>query len=271
MQTRHIELLQELVDHRDQHESEFRFLVDGRDVKYVAVDPGILSYYIRNFATIPITLLPTFPAGNWNDGRISKDRVTGDLFFSRATKKDLPRVRSIWHSMMIDHLELKKLYQVRQNIHVVAHDFFDRPVMVKFAAFPWQMQYVEAETAAYQWIDGRAIGPKFLGHVTEAGRVIGFIMEIVEGARMAENRDLPTCRDALAKLHSLGIKHGDINRHNFLVRGSQAIIIDFETSRRCKNKEELSEERRRLCKLLVVPARRGGGGGIPKVAKGFMY
>ncbi|KAH6888138.1 hypothetical protein B0T10DRAFT_489610 [Thelonectria olida] len=263
-----IQLLQQLVDYRDGHESEYRFLVDARHVKYVAVDPGILSYHIRTFSTIPIALLPTFPAGSWNEGRISKDSVTGDLFFSRATKRDLPGVRSIWHGTLIDHLELTKLYQVRQNIHVVTHPFFDRPIMVKFAAFPWQTQSLEVETAAYRWIHGRGIGPSFLGHITEAGRVIGFMMEMIEGSRTAEAWDLAVCRGALARLHSLRIKHGDINKHNFLVVGGHAVIIDFETTRRCSNKEELREEMQHLERILSVPVCTEGVG-FPVVATGL--
>lgn len=260
-----IQLLQQLVDYRDEHESECRFLVDGRDVKYVSVDPGILSYHIRTFSTIPIALLPAFPAGNWNDGRISKDSATGDLFFSRAANRDLPGVRNLWHGTLIDHLDLTKLGQVRQNIHVVAHPFFSRPVMFKFAAFPWQTQYFDVETAAYRWVHGKGIAPAFLGHVTEAGRVIGFVMEVVEGSRTAEAWDLPACRAALARLHALGLKHGDINKHNFLVRAGQAVIIDFETTRQCRSKEELREEMRRLEKVLAIP-RRKEGVGFPVVA-----
>ncbi|KAI1818051.1 hypothetical protein GGS20DRAFT_387298 [Poronia punctata] len=89
--------------------------------------------------------------------------------FSRVTRSDLPGVRNIWHDKRIDHLELKKLNRGRQNIHLVTCPAFDFPVLVKFAEFPWQMPFFEAETTAYEWIEGKEIGPRFLGHLTEAG------------------------------------------------------------------------------------------------------
>lgn len=45
------------------------------------------------------------------------------------------------------------------------------------------MSYYAAETTAYEWIHGTGIGPAFLGHITEAGRVIGFLMEYIETMR----------------------------------------------------------------------------------------
>jgi len=130
----------------------------------------------------------------------------------------------------------------------------------RFAEFPWQIPYCEAETSAYEWIDGQGIGPKFLGHITEAGRGIGFVMEHIDGARTAGPGDLAACQGILAKLHSLGIKHGDINRHNFLVRDEKVVLIDFETAGRFSDREELESEYRFLEHSLRDPSRRGGVG-----------
>jgi predicted Ser/Thr protein kinase len=255
-----VQLLATLVDSNDEEESEYRFLVDEKHVKYVTVDPGVFPKNDRTFAPVLITMLPPFPPGDWNEGHISKDVFTGHPVFSRNTNRDLPGVKSIWHHTQIDHLELKKLDRVRQNIHQVTHSLFDRPVLVKFAEFPWQIPYFEAETTAYRWIDGKGIGPNFLGHVTEAGRLIGFVMENIDGARAAEPGDLTACQGILGKLHSLGIKHGDINRHNFLVRNGKVVLIDFETARRCSEREELESEYRRLEQSLYDPSCRGGLG-----------
>ncbi len=87
---------------------------------------------------------------------------------------------------------------------------------------------------AYCYIENQGIGPRFLGHVTEAGRVIGFLMEYVAG-RAAEVEDLEWCQSVLARLHGLGLKHGDINKHNFLIRAGtgEAVLVDFETTAKC--------------------------------------
>ena len=56
-------------------------------------------------------------------------------------------------------------------------------------------------------------------------------MNLIEGARTAVQDDLGACQRALLKLHALGIKHGDINKYNFLVSGYEAIIVEFETAK----------------------------------------
>ena len=53
------------------------------------------------------------------------------------------------------------------------------------------------KTTAYKWIDGHNIGPEFLGHLTEDGRVFGFAMRKIETARYATPDDLDICRQAL--------------------------------------------------------------------------
>ncbi|KAI0855189.1 hypothetical protein F4860DRAFT_520109 [Xylaria cubensis] len=180
--------------------------------------------------------------------------------FSRSTKSDLPGVKNLWHHTQIDHLELKKLDRIRQYIHLVTHPLFESPVIAKFIEFPWQTQYFEAETTAYEWVKGQGVGPKFLGHIMEAGRCIGFIVENADGARAAEVADLSACRSALAKLHSLGIVHGDINKHNFLRHNGKTTLIDFESARKSGNEVEFESEFQRLEHLLSDTSGRGGVG-----------
>ncbi|KAH8729993.1 hypothetical protein BGZ61DRAFT_569940, partial [Ilyonectria robusta] len=147
-----VQLWATLVDYSDVDESEYRFLVDGKHVKYVTVDPGVLPKDDGTLAPILLPRLPPFPPGDWNEGHISKDPLTGHTIFSLC----------------------------------------------------------RAETTAYEWIDGKGVRPKFLGHLTEAGRVIGFVMEYIDDARSAQTGDLAACQAVLAKLHSQGIKHGDM-------------------------------------------------------------
>lgn len=97
---------------------------------------------------------------------------------------------------------------------------------------------------------------------------MGWIMEDLEdlgaavAARSAEPRDLEACREVLRKLHALGIKHGDVNRFNFLVRGDgKAVLADFETAERCGDVEELEAEDTQLEESLNDVSFRGGGPG----------
>ncbi|KAK2594669.1 hypothetical protein QQS21_007645 [Conoideocrella luteorostrata] len=257
-----VQLLTLLVDSNDEDDSEYRFLVDGKHVKYITVAPGALPRDHRTFAPVLIPMLPPFPRGDWNEGHISKEPATGQLFFARHEKVDLDGIAHTWHPTRIDFLELKKLHRLRQNIQRVSHPLFDIPVIFKFAEFPWQIPYFETETIAYEWIKDKDIGPKFLGHVTEAGRVIGWVMEDLNGARTAEPGDLAPCQEILGKLHALGIKHGDINRFNFLVQGDKALLIDFEAAEKCNSVEELEAEYKLLEQSLNDASFLGGVGPV---------
>ncbi|KAF3068177.1 hypothetical protein CFAM422_008014 [Trichoderma lentiforme] len=221
-----VQLLSVLVDWNDEEKGAYRFLVDGKDTKYVTVEPGVLPKDNRTFGPILIPLLPPFPPGEWNEGHVSKDP-----------------------------LKLKQVHQLRQNIHVVTHLRFDQTLVVKFAEFPWQMPYFEAETAVYEWLDSH--GPKFIAHLIEAERVFGFVTEYVDGARFADIGDLAACQEILSRLHSLGIKHGDINKYNFLIREGKAMLVDFEASQRCNEKQELEAEYEQLEASLSDTSTRG--------------
>ena len=117
---------------------------------------------------------------------------------------------------------------------------------------------LEAETATYQWIDGKEVGPAFLGHLTEESRVIGFIISRITDFRHATPDDFALCCKALSKLHDLGIKHGDTNKHNFLAHDTQATLIDFDSSSRVASSEELEMEMGGLQDQLADMSGRGG-------------
>ncbi|KFY44087.1 hypothetical protein V495_03631 [Pseudogymnoascus sp. VKM F-4514 (FW-929)] len=96
---------------------------------------------------------------------------------------------------------------------------------------------IEHETYTYSAIEeyrepgDPVISPAFLGHVTENGRVIGMLLEKLEG-EFASMDDLPACRDALKNFHLMNIVHGDVNRYNFIVDRSKKPVhvrlVDFE-------------------------------------------
>lgn len=81
----------------------------------------------------------------------------------------------------------------------------------------------------YGKLENTGLAPRFIGHVHEHGRVIGFILEKLEG-REANIKDLSSCQSALQRLHDIGILHGDANRYNFIIQDGTARLIDFEKS-----------------------------------------
>ncbi|KAH2761566.1 hypothetical protein KXW10_000388 [Aspergillus fumigatus] len=253
-----VEVLQAEVDENDQ--SFFRLRVDGRAIKYLTVEPGLYNAEDMCFGPSLLSILPSFPPGDWNDGLVARDTNSGQPFFARASRTQFPSVRHRWHGIYVDYLDIVVGEKLRTGVYEVTCPRFDTVVVAKFARFEWEIQYLENETVAYEWIDGREIGPRFLGHLTEGDRVIGFLMERVTNARHACLNDIAACQQTLGRLHQLGILHGDINRFNFLIHGSKAVLIDFDTARKCDDQDALRKEFEALPGYLQDTSRRGGGG-----------
>ncbi|KAI1399367.1 alpha-galactosidase A precursor [Hypoxylon fuscum] len=238
--------------------SEFRLLIDNKFVKYVTIDPGIFERDDLCFAPSLISLMPALPSGDWNTAHIARDTVSGDPAFTAISNRRLRGITKIWHATQIDHLDFHLVHKLRTNVYKATCAHFDTPVIVKLARFEWEIARLEAETIAYEWINGQQIGPEFLRHLIEEGRVIGFILSNISECRHATIEDYALCYEALSKLHRLGIKHGDINKHNFLVHDGKAALIDFDTSSREAQADELEGELRELGDQLRDTSGRGG-------------
>ena len=237
-----IELLHASVDPDNQVESEFRILVDGRSFKYITIDPGLYEPDDMCFGPAFVSLLPPLPDKDWNVGHISLDPTTWKPHFATAAREELPGIMDIWQPVQIDILDLRVEQQLRSNVLEVTCDRFDSIVVAKFARFPWEIPQFESETTVYKWIDGHGVGPSFLGHLTEEGRVIGFVVAHIPSSRHPTPEDLTVCSHELSKVHQLGIKHGDINKHNFLIHEGNAMLIDFDNASRVASREVLEEE-----------------------------
>ncbi|KAK3641220.1 hypothetical protein LTR56_011460 [Elasticomyces elasticus] len=247
--------LQASVD--DEDDSHFRILVNGDTIRYLTVASGVYTAQDMCFSPTFMSLLPSFPPGDWNEACISRDAGSGEPYFRDCTKRSLPGITSIWHANKVDYLNLKLGAKLRSAVYETAITHLTESV-VKFARFDWEIAAVERETAAYHWIEGEGIGPEFQGHVTEHGRVIGFLIAKVTNARHAGPQDLGLCQTVLAKLHGLGIVHGDVNRYNFLIHDGQAILIDFDCARKCEDQTEFKEEQQSMREQLSDESGLGG-------------
>ncbi|KAG6848764.1 hypothetical protein H0H93_014289 [Arthromyces matolae] len=269
----HVQLLSCLVDAQDTDDSDYRFLVDGKHIKYVTTAPGTFQQFVgrdnfeRTFGPVLLgELLPPFPVGNWNTGHVAKDSRTGEVAFVETEKMPFPGVENLWHPVKLSELDFTKKKSLRQHVHLATHPKLNdgKPVLIKMADWPWEIDAIENETTVYKSISDSDIGPKFLGHLIEGleGRAVGIILEWVEGASIAGPGDLESCRKALQRLHELGMKHGDTNKHNFLVReGRDVVLIDFEAAKKC-SPQELEDEMNALKGNLEDPGFRGGTGVI---------
>lgn len=251
-----VKMLQASID--EEYESHFRFLVDRTFVKYITIDVGLFSTDDLAFAPVLLPLLPQFPPGDWNIGRISKDLTTGEPVFSELAKESLQRVHQTWHNTFIDILDLPMDQKIRSNVYRVTHPKFTNTVIAKFATFLWEVDWLDDETRAYRWIDGTGIGPGFLGHLTEEGRVIGFLLEDLSEARHSEPKDILLCQEVVSRLHKMGIRHGDLNKHNILISDGRAVLIDFDVAQKCDDGQALQCESEALLANLEDESGKGG-------------
>ncbi|KAH6613889.1 alpha-galactosidase A precursor [Boeremia exigua] len=261
-----IKLLQASADPDDI--SELRLLVDHQHIKYVTVDPYIFDYMDLIFEPTLIEILrPLLPTGDWNNARIFQATSSGKSTSGNAEVAEVqvetsiqvqPGILRIWHSLSIDYLELEVGSRLRSNVREATCSKIPGQFVVKFARFHYEIAQLEHETTAYKWINGHNIGPEFLGHVTEHGRVIGFAMSKIEEARHATPADLDICRQALRRLHTLGIKHGDTNKHNFLIHPQGVTMIDLDFAEQNATEAELNEELFGLEQQLADTSGKGG-------------
>lgn len=249
-------LLQASVDQDD--DSHLRFLVDGRSIKYITIAPGVFAIDDMCFGPSITRLLPAIPTGNWNYGYIARDPRTSRPYFAQAITRDMKGIKNVWHSTKVDHLELVTGKKLRSGVYEATCPQFLTTVIFKFARFEWEIDALDSECAAYQFIEGRCIGPRFLGHVSEDGRVIGFLMDKVEDARHPTTSDYASCVKALTNLHRLGLLHGDLNKHNILINSKGATLIDFERTHKSDNTEAFQAEIENLVEQLNDASGKGG-------------
>ncbi|RYP73123.1 hypothetical protein DL769_004284 [Monosporascus sp. CRB-8-3] len=126
------------------------------------------------------------------------------------------------------HHKKKYCSDGEENLRLVTHPSLKQPVFTKIVEFPGKLYCMEKETRAYKVLDHKGIAPRFLGHVTEAGRVVGSFLELIGGAGPADVSDLGACFGALQRLHEQGLAHGTPHPDNLLVNEGKAILIDSE-------------------------------------------
>ena len=239
------------VDESNASESEYRILF-GDQVKYILVDPGTYDSDTLSFPPDLLDQLPELPQGDWARARIF--RRSGTISFELSCGS-LAGVRSRWHSNVVDVLSLTLLDRLRPRVRAVT--WGSKQAVAKIARFEFEIPLMEKETAIYKAIDGHGIGPAFLGHLIEHGRVMGFLIEKVEG-RHGHIGDLEAAQEVTKRLHSLGIVHGDLNRYNFIVSAAGITLIDFEDATQNGSQEAMEMGYKQIAEQLTEQTGRGG-------------
>lgn len=251
------------VDDDDSFESEYRLRI-GNSVKYIIISPKTFD---RDTLSFPVQSLPSLPwYDEWTVAHISRDGTSGDLKFS-LSNRELAGVKCQWHRTLVNCLELEKINLLTAMTFeaTISHSILPilaqspvNTIIAKIARFEWEIPRIQNETRAYQLLEGSGLSPRFLGHIHENGRIIGFLLEKIEG-RSASIQDLSICETNLKKLHELGLLHKDPNRYNFLVTKEGVKLLDFEHLEENASPESMHQELESVRAELMENSGRGRG------------
>ncbi|KAI2631222.1 hypothetical protein GGS21DRAFT_523925 [Xylaria nigripes] len=209
-------------------------------VKYINVNRKVNALANRVFFREATIELPYLPAGDWTSAAISLAPNSRIPAVIEMTCDRLLGVQNSWHHTSFEYFDLNTyaMEGAKDNVMLVSHPSLNtskKLAVMKYAIFPGDIPSIEKETTIYQGLVGFSAAPRFLGHVTEHGRVIGFLLEYIESARTASHANdftdlaLERCRQAMADLHSQGVVHNNAYPNNCLIRPSgEAVWIDFE-------------------------------------------
>ncbi|CAJ2500672.1 Uu.00g035250.m01.CDS01 [Anthostomella pinea] len=110
-----------------------------------------------------------------------------------------------------------------------------------------QEHFLENEVDIYKGLEGKPIAPEFKALVTDGGKVVGILLKFIESAIEPNMPQANICRNKLNALHAQGIVLGeDFKTDNFLVRGNDVWIIDFEESAYASDDDEFEEDSERF-------------------------
>ena len=228
-----IKLLQAVRDTPDH--TLLRVLVNDTDIKYITLESSVCEFRdlpTKYGAQIGFLSAP-LPQQDWNRATLALGEHDKP-YYMKIEDIDLPRVRMSWHERFINYTELtfsgvepsRKVYQVAAD-----QTFDGKRAVAKFGWIAEDLENIERETRIYRLLRGHDIGPEFLGHIVEHGRVIGFLLEDVGTDAHAGSGDSRVCREIVTRLLDLDIVHGNTVPKNFLLKDGRAYLISYKKAR----------------------------------------
>lgn len=195
--------------------------------------------------------IPHPPGLHWNDAAaIDYGGITGLQSANESNSAITP-----WHPRTVEYSELTKVATIQEGrLEVVHHPALGtKPVLVKRTTVPEYIESISRETEFYRLLDGLDVTPLFLGHVTEAGVITGFLAEYIEQQEQREQSreerlrlrasGTEACLSALRRMHGRRVAHGDAHGGNCLVRGDgSAVLVDFELAEDNSSGEEFERD-----------------------------
>ena len=220
----------EVLDQRiDDEKGQYRLRV-GDGVFYVTIPAGVFDNDTMSHPDLLIPNLPDLPGRPWPRVTLYRDE-DDDSLTATTSAAALPEIQKPWHDTRVDVLSLPRVRRLGRGAHEVVCDGI--PAVAKIACFEEDFPRVERETWAYSVIeryraehtDEDPIAPSVFGHVTEGGRVVGILLERIEG-EPAGLSYLAGCESVHHRLHRAGLTLGGASRSNNLVeRASRRVRL----------------------------------------------
>ncbi|OOF98072.1 hypothetical protein ASPCADRAFT_3139 [Aspergillus carbonarius ITEM 5010] len=209
----------------------YRVKIDDQ-LKYVCVLP-------RTFHESETMAIPSFEDNEGaNMVRLWRGE-DGNLQYEFQIWPGLPQKR-LWHPDQFDWFDLHEVERITENVSVVTTAADSRTCIAKVKVV--EVQLIEFETMIYRLFKDTGLTPTFLGHIYEADRVIGFLLEKVE-----ENPplriDFEACKKALQRLHEYKLCLGDVTKDNFLVQSDGTVkLIGFAQCETCLDSSKIVQQ-----------------------------
>ncbi|KAI0441254.1 hypothetical protein F4803DRAFT_576797 [Xylaria telfairii] len=226
-------------------QTDFRLLVNlgpEKVVKYATVSLDVLALGVRKhpYSSTNVVQMPNFPSGDYCSVQIGVTPDGTQTFFTTTSCQPRASAEGAWHMDNFNFLDLEIVdwSSSTDNVKLVRYPSLDSSnylAVMKYAPFAHTIENISRELQLYQHLYGSGVAPKYLGQVVEQGRVIGFLMEYIEGARPVSrvgafsDLALDKCKQTLAKLHTIGVTHNYASSENCLIRpNGNAVLIDFK-------------------------------------------
>ena len=238
--------------------SWYRILVNN-EIRYVEVRGGTYD--------IPFPQLPQLDLDkDWKVTRVWRDDQSGELA-TELSAEPLQGINLKWHQNMIDFTDIqvdRSLAAFTFEVHAAAPMASLPPPPTKMIAkmdlYQFKIDDFEKETGVYRMLEGTGLAPRFLGHIHDRGRIIGFLLEKVDNyppsrpyAGFKELRDVFI---ALHRFHKLGLLHNDLGSGNMIFTKEGPVkLIDFEFSKFGASRREKESETMELRQLFGIEER----------------
>jgi len=206
-----------------------------QSIKHLHINNDIDSIATRKslYSSANVVRFPRLPDGEWNFAEIALVEINKHVEITWLDKS-LPGVNDTWHPLKLEYLELQ-FHPLEttssEHIKLVSHPSLmtlNNRAILKVAEFPDYIPHIEHETRMYKELVGADGAPRFLGHVAENGRVIGFLLEYIVDAR--RNFQTQTCKKVDGSTNALKFL-GNVTTHDGEFVGSQVdCIFEYELS-----------------------------------------